>query len=173
MEASQGCGFGGVDVLFAPLSVQERRISYARVEVVLSTNFSSVSWVATLWTGRSGFDSVRAKRLFLSPPALGPTRLPIKWIPHILGVKSTIYLHTVLKVIMCGTIPPLLMSSLHSAWLSAGTSLPLIECIQLCLSMDKRNLLIVISSQFPWYTHNSSYSDSGVRYKFAHCKQVM
>jgi hypothetical protein len=81
-------------------------------------------------------------------------------------------LHQVLKLRTPGTVPPLIMSSLHGAWLSTGTSLPLSVCIHLCLSVARRNLLVAISSHFPRCTLGWSYSNNRACHKFAHCKQV-
>jgi len=39
-----------------------------------------------LRTGRSGFDSRRGLRIFLSRPALGPTQPHIQWVPGALSL---------------------------------------------------------------------------------------
>jgi hypothetical protein len=74
---------------------------------------SSVSIVARLWEGRSGFDSRQGQGLYFfatAPrPNLGPTQPPNQWVQVVPSpeVKLTTQIHVVPRLRMHGAILPL------------------------------------------------------------------
>jgi len=104
--------------------------------------------VTRLQAGRLGFDSRQGQGYFLyatgSRPALGPTQLPIQWVPGAFcpSVKLITHLHPVLRLINRGAVPPLpYVTSWYGAQFSTGTSFALQDSCKPCKLCQDRILV--------------------------------